>query len=974
MTNDSMELFGEQDFDQKKLEKEASLRPAVVIEKRKEKTPEEQERENVAAVGRGKVEEMDSIRPTLPSSGKKLYIIDGYALIYRSYYAFINNPMKDPQGKNISCVYGFFTTLLKLLRENNPQYMVVAMDSHGPTFRHEMYEPYKANREAAPEDLHAQVPIINAILKALEIPMVAMMGFEADDIIATLSREATRHAIDTIMFTGDKDLLQLVDEHTFALRPAKKGEKEYRLMGKSEVLQEFGVLPSQVVDYLSLVGDASDNVPGVKGIGEKGAAKLLQKYGTIEEIYNNIHLCAKGEQKKLAEGLALAKLSKSLVKLKDDLFEVETFDTKEYLLDDLNYKAAIPLFEELGMHAIPRELDKLANGGVAPKKQDVVKKAMKSSEKGVYEAVVTLSRLQQLLGQAEKEGGIIAFDLETDSLDSMVAKPLGFSFSWVEAVAYYVPIISEGKRLFSDDDLKKVLSDFFVTGRLSLVGQNIKYDYKVLVNWGIVPKKLVFDTMVGAWLLDSTGVFNMDYLAEKYLEYKTVSYKDAVPKGKNIGDIPQEQAVFYGAEDADITFRLYKLFKNLLFARNLMSLMENLEMPLLRIIANMEIEGIFLDRTLLEPLTSEFEGRLGAIQAEIFAICGHEFNLNSPKQLQEVLFVEREIPTGAKTQTGFSTATDVLEPLSETYAEVALVLEYRMLNKLKTTYIDKLPLEILERTGRIHPSFSQTGTETGRLSCKDPNLQNIPVRTEEGRRIRSSFVPKKGFVFLSADYSQIELVVLAHMADDPGLKGAFLKGIDVHSSTASLIFDVPLEEVTGDQRRVAKTINFGVMYGMGAHSLSGDLKITHSEAKAFIDQYFKRYSAVNAFIEKTREEAALNGYVSTLLGHLRTITEINSKNGGERAKAQRIAVNTVIQGSAADIMKLAMLRIDLALRKHSPDTKLLLQIHDELVFEVPEGELDRVRSLVKEAMEGAVKLSLPLRASIETGKSWGEIH
>lgn len=962
MTSDSMELFGEQDFDQKKLEKEASLRPPVIIEKREEKPLE------------AKGPEEKVMAPSKPTSEKQLYIIDGYALIYRSYYAFINNPMKDSQGNNISAVYGFFTTVLKLLRENNPHYMVVAMDSHGPTFRHDMYEPYKANRDAAPEDLHTQVPIINAILKALEIPMVAMMGFEADDIIATLSREATRHKIDTIMFTGDKDLLQLVDEHTYALRPAKKGEKEYRLMGILEVQEEFGVLPKQVVDYLSLVGDASDNVPGVKGIGEKGAAKLLQQFGSLDEIYKNIRLHAKGIQKKLEEGKELAKLSKSLVELKCDLFEVDSFDTKEYLLDDLNYTAAIPLFEEIGMKSIVRELDKLSHGGSAPKKQDVVKHAMKSSEKGSYEAVVTLARLQELLTQAEKEGGIIAFDMETDSLDSMAAKPLGFSFCWQEGIAYYVPIISEGERLFTDEELKEVLTRFFSTGRLSLVGQNIKYDYKVLVNWGVVPKKLIFDTMVAAWLLDSTGVFNMDYLAEKYLEYKTLSYKDAIPKGQTVADIPQEHAVFYGAEDADITFRLYRLFCNLLVARNLMSLMENLEMPLLRIIANMEIDGIFLDRNLLEPLTAEFEQRLGAIQSEIFAICGHEFNLNSPKQLQEVLFVEREIPTGAKTRTGFSTATDVLEPLSDTYPEVALVLEYRMLNKLKTTYIDKLPLDILERTGRIHPSFSQTGTETGRLSCKDPNLQNIPVRTEEGRRIRSSFVPKEGYVFLSADYSQIELVVLAHMADDPGLKGAFLKGIDVHSYTASLIFDVPLEEVTSEQRRVAKTINFGVMYGMGPHSLSGDLKITHAEAKAFIDQYFVRYSAVNTFIEKTRDDAGINGYVSTLLGHLRTITEINSRNGVERAKAQRIAVNTVIQGSAADIMKLAMLRIDKALRANSPDTKMLLQIHDELVFEVPEGELEKVRSLVKEAMEGAVKLSLPLRASIETGKSWGDIH
>ncbi len=958
MTNDLTELFGEQDFDQKKLEEEALSRPPLVIEKREEQPVEQEARKG----------------PSEPTAEKQLYIIDGYALIYRSYYAFITNPMKDPQGNNVSSVYGFFTTLLKLLRENNPAYMVVAMDSHGPTFRHEMYEPYKANRESAPEDLHSQVPLINAILKALEIPMIEMTGFEADDIIATLSREAALQGLDTIMFTGDKDLLQLVDEHTFALRPAKKGENFYRMMGIPEVEEEFGILPTQVVDYLSLVGDSSDNIPGVKGIGAKGAAKLLQQFGSLEGIYQNIHLCTKGLQKKLSEGLELATLSKSLVELKSDLFKVDSFDTEEYLLDDLNYKAAVPLFEDIGMNSIVRELDKLANGGVAPKRKDKVKQAMNSSDKGEYEAVVTLERLELLLTQAEKEGGIIAFDLETDSLDAMVAKPLGFSFCWVEAVAYYVPIISEGKRLFADDAVKKILSEFFAPGRLSLVGQNIKYDYKVLVNWGVVPASLAFDTMVAAWLLESTGVFNMDHLAEKYLEYKTLSYKDAIPKGKSVADIPLEQAVFYGAEDADITFRLYTLFKNLLVARNLISLMEHLEMPLLRIIAHMEIEGIFLDRTLLEPLTAEFEERLALIQAEIFAITGHEFNLNSPKQLQEVLFVERGIPTGAKTRTGFSTATDVLEPLSETYPEVALVLQYRTLNKLKSTYIDKLPLDILEKTGRIHPSFSQTGTETGRLSCKDPNLQNIPVRTEEGRRIRSSFVPKEGYLFLSADYSQIELVVLAHMADDPGLKGAFLKGVDVHSSTASLIFDVPLEEVTGEQRRVAKTINFGVMYGMGPHSLSGDLKITHAEAKAFIDQYFARYSAVKAFIEKTREDASVTGVVSTLLGHRRTITEIHSKNRIERAKAERIAVNTVIQGSAADIMKVAMLRIDKALKEHSPSTKMLLQIHDELVFEVPEGELEKVHALVKEAMEGAVELSLPLRASIETGKSWGTIH
>jgi DNA polymerase-1 len=954
--SDSFELFGEEDFDQKALEKEAELRPAVIIEKREEK-PE--------------VKETSSVMP----SGKKLYIIDGYGLIYRSYYGFFNNPMKDTKGNNVSAVYGFFSTILKIMREYKPDYLVVAMDSKGPTFRHEMYPAYKANRDAAPEDLHAQVPLIYELLEAMDIPTIAIVGVEADDIIATLSEQATRHGIDTIMFTGDKDLLQLVDEHTFALRPAKKNEKFYKLWGEQEVLEEFGINPKQVVDYLTLLGDASDNVPGVKGIGEKGAAKLLQQFKSLDEIYKNLRLCAKGIQAKLEAGKESAVLSKTLIQLKDDLFEVDSFDTPQYLLDNVDYSAAIPLFQGIGMKSIARDLEKIS-GSTTPVSVTAEPEAPKKSldEKGTYESVTSLDRLKQLLAKAEKESGLMAFDFETTSIDSMVATPIGFSFCWEEKIAYYIPLVDNGKQILSDEDVKAVLNEYLGSGRIALVGQNIKYDYKVLVNWGIKPKFMVFDTMVAAWLLDSTGVFNMDYLADKYLGYKTIEYKAIVPKGKLLCDLPLELVVSYGAEDSDITWRLYCLFKELLVARGLTKLMDEVEMPLLRIIADMELNGIFLDRTLLDPLTKEFEQRLSETEAKVFEICGHEFNLNSPKQLQEVFFVERNIPTGAKTKSGFSTSTDVLEPLAETYPEVALLLHYRMLSKLKNTYIDKLPLQIDSKTGRIHPSFSQTGTETGRLSCKDPNLQNIPVRTEEGRRIRSSFVPKKGCLFLSADYSQIELVVLAHMADDPGLKDAFAHGIDVHRSTASLIFNVPFEEVTSEQRRIAKTINFGVMYGMSAHSLAMDLQIVHSEAKQFIDQYFERYSAVQAFIAQTKKKAETDGYVSTILGHVRTIVEIHSKNGVERAKAQRISVNTVIQGSAADIMKMAMLRIDAALASHKLKTKLLLQIHDELVFEVPFDEMEKVKELVREAMEGAVKLSIPLRASIETGENWGDIH
>ncbi len=950
------ELFSQQDFDQEKLKKESKDRPLSVPPKIQAKEEEKKEEPAKAQL----------------SDRKKLYIIDGYGLIYRSYYGFFANPIRDTQGNNISAVYGFFSTVLKLIREYNPDYLVVAMDSKGPTFRHTMYEPYKANRDAAPEDLHTQVPIINKILEAIQVPTIAMDGFEADDIIATLSEEATRHGLDTIMFTGDKDLLQLVDEHTFALRPAKKHEKFYQLVGEGEVQEMLGISASQIVDYLSLLGDASDNVPGVKGIGEKGAVKLLNQFNTLEAIYDNVKLIAPGIQKKLVEGIENAKLSKSLVLLKRDLFSVDSFDTPQYLVTDVDYEAAIPIFQELGMRAILKELGRAANSN--PSSTLVEKPVKKVETKGTYEQVKSIEQLSDLLEQFAKVKKPVAFDLETTDIDVMVAKPIGFSFCNEAHKAYYVPLTHHGKQLLDENKVIALLSSYLATGKLELVGQNFKYDYKVLVRWGIVPKKIIFDTMVAAWLLDSTSVFNMDYLAEKYLDYKTVHYTDIVPKGKLLSDIDLEQVVFYGAEDADVTFRLYEVFLELLKARNLLSLLNEIEMPLLIVIANMELAGVHLSRERIEPLSEEFEKRLDVIKAEIFSICGHEFNLNSPQQLQEVLFVERNIPTGAKTRSGFSTATEVLEPLRETYPEVELILQYRMLNKLKSTYIDKLPLQIDKETERIHPSFSQTGTETGRLSCKDPNLQNIPVRTEEGRRIRSAFIPKEGYSFVSADYSQIELVVLAHMADDPGLKKAFETGVDVHRSTASLIFDVPLEEVTSDQRRIAKTINFGVMYGMGVHSLAKDLQITHGEAKQFIEQYFQRYSAVKSFVEATQRKAEQIGSVSTLLGHVRTITEINSRSAVERAKAQRIAVNTVIQGTAADIMKLAMLRVDALLKQRNLEATLLLQIHDELIFEAPDAEVEQVKSALKEAMEHAVKLSVPLKTSIEVGKSWGDIH
>ena len=899
---------------------------------------------------------------------KTSLIIDGYGLIYRSYYGFINNPMRSSNGENISAVYGFFTTLLKLIREQKIDYISVAMDSSGPTFRHELYEPYKANRDAAPEDLHSQVPYIEEILGALGVPVLEHSGWEADDIIASLAHEATKDGISTVMFTGDKDLLQLINEDVTALRPARKGESFYRPMGKKEVKEEFGITAEQIIDYLALLGDSADNIPGVKGIGQKGAAKLLDEYQNLEAIYEAIDKQTPAMKKRLEEGRESALLSRTLVTLDSTLYEEEGIEWETYRVDTINWANAITLFQELGMRTIIGELERLS-GEEAPEVAEEPKQDLRS-----YRGITDLGELKDLFAKAEESAGVIAFDLETDSLVELDAQIIGFSFAWEAHTAYYVPLVHQERILGDLDGVKDLLRTYLEGGKLKVIGQNIKYDYKVLrAGWNITIKHLYADTMIAAWLLDATSTLNMDFLAMRYLGLETLRYTEVVPKGKTLADVEYDQAVFYGAEDADVTLQLWKEFEPLLKERNLLNLLFDLELPLLKIIAHMELEGIFLDEGIIGPLGVEFARRIDEIREQIFTIVGKEFNVNSPKQLQDVLFVERGIPTGAKTRTGFSTATDVLEPLSGDYPEVALVLAYRALNKLASTYVEALPKQINQRTGRIHPTFQQTGTETGRLSCRDPNLQNIPVRSEEGRRIRSAFVPRSGCVFLSADYAQIELVVLAHMADDPGLKEAFAAGMDIHRFTAGLIFDTPMLEVTAEMRAIAKTINFGVIYGMGTHALAQDLKITHQEAKQFIEQYFERYPAVRKFVEETKTRARKEEVVHTLLGHSRPIGEINSRNAVERARAERVAVNTVIQGTAADIMKMAMIRVDRMMREKKLLSALLLQIHDELIFEVPADEVEVMKALVKEALEGAVTLSVPLNVSISTGINWGEL-
>ncbi|AEC02550.1 DNA polymerase I [Parasphaerochaeta coccoides] len=909
--------------------------------------------------------------PPVDGHPRKLFIIDGFGIIYRSYFAFISRPLKDYEGNNVSALFGFISTLLMILREWKPDYLVIAMDEKGPTFRHELYPEYKATRDDAPEDLHAQVPRIMEVLDALGVPHIGKVGMEADDIIATLCANATAQGIESVMVTGDKDLLQLVDDMTKALRPPRKGESSYRLFGVKEVEDEFGIRADQIIDYLAILGDSSDNVPGIKGLGEKGAIKLLTEYGSFEVLYDHLDEMSPSVRKKLEDGREMGVLSKKLVKLRDDLFTVDSFDSPRFTVSSVDYEKAIPLLEKARAGSLVTQLRKMAENGDGHSDSP----AVPTAGKGGYRAETDAAGVDALFIQALKEKGQVAFDVETTDIDVMKAVPVGFSLSWKAGEAWYVPLVAGGKTVSNEKAMKAVVKKHLENPALGVIGQNLKYDYKVMARWGVRIANPVFDTMVAAWLLDSaSGIYNMDKLADKYLGYVTITYDQVVPKGALFSDVPLDKAVQYAAEDADVTWRLYETFAPMLAERKMTSLMDDLEMPLLRVLADMELEGVRLDVDRLIMFGEEIDGRVEKITREIYELCGHEFNINSPKQLQTVLFGERGLPVGRKTASGPSTAVETLEKLVGLDPVPALILDYRGLVKLKNTYIDALPEQVDVNTGRVHTTFIQTGTATGRLASRNPNLQNIPIRNDDGRRIRSAFVPERGYVFLSADYAQIELVVLAHVTGDEGLREAFLAGQDVHRHTASLIFNVKPEDVTPDQRRIAKTINFGVMYGMSTFRLSNELAISHSQAAEFIDSYFKRYHGVKTFVDETRKKAEETGFVSTMFGHERHVPEIRSSNRMEKSGAERVVVNTIIQGTAADIMKLAMLRISRSLKDSGINARLLLQVHDELIFEVASGQEEKLSVLVKDAMEKAVKLSVPLRSSVETGASWGDMH
>lgn len=953
----------------KDLFSEADLDPEMMA---LEKSQKERER-NARIEEQARKEEEKKIQ-----FDKKLYVLDGYSIIYRSYFAHLTAPLTDAKGQNCSAYFGFFQTLFFLLSSySDMDYLAVTMDEREPTFRHRMYPEYKANREKAPEDLHAQVPWIKETLGKMGISVISKPGFEADDVIASLSRKATENGIETIMVTGDKDLCQLVSDHVFALRPPKKGESKYHLFGRDEVKNEYGVYPNQIVDFLSILGDASDNVPGIKGLGEKGAVKLLTEYISFDGIYRHLDSLSPSIRKKLEEGRSSGELSRKLVTLSFDALPDE-FDFAPLATSLIDKAAAAEDFEIRRMKSLVRR----ANAG-----NDVDRSTEESNDgKEQYEPLLSDREKETLSGSgeyseidadnlrkkfkeiAEFKGGIIAISFITDGFDD-TSNIIGFSFSYEPRKAYFARIEKE-----NEEAIREIFDSYLKSGKIKAVMQNAKFHLKTMWRLSSDIKSIVFDTMIAAWLIDSNkSQYSLSELISYYFNHTLLNADDLVDKGERLKNAPRRILSSYASEQADYTFRLYRILERRLYEKELDSAFKSLELPLIRILAKMENRGIYLSDEKMEIMKKKTDARLSELVSMIYSEAGHEFNINSTLQLGKVLFEEKGLTSGKKTQKGFSTDTATLEAIKDEDEIVANVLEYRLLNKLKTTYIDVLP-SLRDANGRIHTSFLQTGTATGRLSSRNPNLQNIPIRTDEGRIIREAFVPEKGKVFLSADYSQIELVVLAYMTDDENLKHAFNVGEDVHRYTASIIFSKDIKDITPHERRIAKTINFGIMYGMSAFRLSNELGISRSEASNFISKYFERYSGVKSFVEKVVESAAKDGHVRTKYGHMRDVLGINSSNKIEKAAAERIAVNTVIQGTAAEIMKKAMIDIDRAIDENGLKSQILLQVHDELIFEVPEKEKEILSSIVRDKMENAVKLTVPLHASLEFGLSWGEMH
>ncbi|MCB9493817.1 MAG: DNA polymerase I [Desulfobacteraceae bacterium] len=882
---------------------------------------------------------------------KTIYIVDGTAYIYRNYHAIKNLSTKE--GIPTNAIFGFTRTLINLLNEKQPQYISVCFDAKGKTFRNEIYDKYKANRPPMPQDLALQIDGVKNTVSAFSIPWFEKEGFEADDLIGTMAKTAQEKGFKTVIVTGDKDLSQLISEDISIYDPMKKAE-----ITLESFVDENGFAPSLLPDAMGLAGDSADNIPGVKGVGMKTAAKLIAEYETLEEIYKNLD---KIKGKKLIENLEEnrenAFLSRKLAEINCSVsfdFELEDLVKKEPQREIL-----AQLFKEYEFKNLQKEFldqtDEFKNSFKTLHEKDEIKK----------------------IAEKIKKTSFFVFDTETTSINPVEAELAGISLSFSETDTYYIPVKHHNVKTVPLNDLKEALGDIFQDEKILKIAQNLKYDLIVLKNHGIDIKGKTFDTMLAAYLLSpGSRSHGLSDLALEYLNHKMIEFDEVVEKGKTFDQSDFEKAYVYACEDSHITLRLYNILEKGLKEKKLLKLLQEIEMPLVPVLADMEMEGIFVDKDKLVEMSKNFGHELELIEKDAFKSAGQEFNMNSSKQLGEILFEKLNLPTQKKTKkkTGYSTDMSVLEELSKIHPLPELILRHRELSKLKSTYTDALVALINKNTGRIHTSFNQTITATGRLSSSNPNLQNIPIRTEKGRKIREAFIPKQGWILLSADYSQIELRLLAHFSKDPILLEAFKNNEDIHSRTAEEVFQTLPGMINDDLRRQAKAINFGIIYGMGAFKLANELGISRKMAQTYIDNYYSRYKKVFEFIESAKDEARQTGYATTISGRTRHIDEINSSNKNKIMMAERIAVNTKIQGSAADILKLSMIKTADLLKQKKMDTKLLLTVHDELVFELPSDEKNEVMEILKTSMEKIVALDVPLKINIASGKNWSEAH
>jgi len=911
------------------------------------------------------------------SDKKRLFLLDGTALAYRSYFAFIRNPLINSKGMDTSSVFGFTNTLMKILREERPDYLACVFDTRKPTFRHKKYPEYKATRDKMPEEMAEQLPVIREVVEAFRIPVIEIEGFEADDVIGTLAKDAERQGIDVYMVTGDKDFMQLVSNRVKMYKYSggrSKGDVE--IIDPDGVVERMGVNPQQIVDLLGLMGDSSDNVPGVPGIGPKTAKQLIESFGTIEALLERVDEVEKERiRAKLIEYRDQAKLSKELVTIHTDV--PVGLKISDLRVQGPDQERIIRLFQELEFRTLLKELSQISG-------------KTRTETKRKYRAIKTLSELDRLV-EILKSSKMFSVDLETTSIDPMSADIVGLSFSWKKGEAAYVPVVfpemDESGDIFEEhrgEEILKRLKVVLEDPGIRKCGQNIKYDILVLRRHGIRLGGVDFDTMIAAYLINpSSRQYSIDALAMEYLKEKKISTKELIGRGKSqilMAEVDLDKITEYSCEDADVAYRLRTVLEPKLKENKMEDLFKNLEMPLVQVLVEMEENGVALDTDLLNEMSMEMEQQLERLKGQIYEIAGESFNINSTQQLGTILFEKLKVHEFSgmrrprRTKTGYATDIKVLESLSG-HPLPRKILDYRQLKKLKSTYIDALPRLINPSTGRVHASFNQTTAATGRLSSSDPNLQNIPVRTELGREIRKAFVPgKRGWKLVSADYNQIELRIMAHLSGDDRLIESFVRGEDVHRRTASEIFQIPQERVTEEHRRMAKTINFGIMYGMGPYGLSSRLNISIKEAQEFINAYFTRYPKVNEFISRIIAHAYEDGYVTTLLNRRRYLPGLRSENRNIREFAERMAVNTPIQGSAADLIKVAMINIAEKLRNEKWNSIMILQIHDELVFESPADEVESLSDMVRSDMEGAIELDVPIKVDIGVGNNWYEAH